>query len=125
MCHKRCQRRIRQELRIRFLTPLFLAESFAQLIDVIRNETMKKIVLLKFQRAMNGAVASELNCTQTTLSESLSESAESGSRRDFITGNSNEGGQKDGGTTILKSRGSVKAQFFGQISVALSGLFAF
>ena len=56
------------------LTPAVLAEvseSCAQLLDAIPDETMKKIVLLKFQGATNGEVASELNCTRRTIERKL------------------------------------------------------
>ena len=56
------------------LTPDALAEiseSCAQLLDAIPDETMKKIVLLKFQGATNGEVATELNCTRRTIERKL------------------------------------------------------
>ena len=56
------------------MTPDVLAEvseSCAQLFDALADETMKKIVLLKFQGATNGEVASELNCTQRTIERKL------------------------------------------------------
>jgi DNA-directed RNA polymerase specialized sigma24 family protein len=48
-----------------------VSESCAALLDAIPDETMKKIVLLKFQGATNGEVASELNCTQRTIERKL------------------------------------------------------
>ncbi len=56
------------------LTPDVLAEvseSCSQLFDAIPDATMKKIVLLKFQGATNGEVASELNCTRRTIERKL------------------------------------------------------
>jgi DNA-directed RNA polymerase specialized sigma24 family protein len=56
------------------VTPDVLAEvseSCAQLLDAISDESMKKIVLLKFQGATNGEVASELNCTRRTIERKL------------------------------------------------------
>ncbi len=56
------------------LTPAVLAEiteSCAQLLDTIPDETMKKIVLLKFQGATNGEVATELKCTRRTVERKL------------------------------------------------------
>ncbi len=44
-----------------------VSKSCAQLLDAIFDETMNKIVLLKFQGATNGEVASELNCTERTI----------------------------------------------------------
>jgi DNA-directed RNA polymerase specialized sigma24 family protein len=55
-------------------TPDMLAEvseSCEELLDAIPDETMKKIVLLKFQGNKNGEVASELNCTQRTIERKL------------------------------------------------------
>ncbi len=48
-----------------------VSESCAQLLDAIPDETMKKIVLLKFQGATNGEIAGELNCTQRTIERKL------------------------------------------------------
>ncbi len=48
-----------------------VSESCAQLFDSLPNEMMKKIVLLKFQGATNGEVASELKCTQRTVERKL------------------------------------------------------
>jgi DNA-directed RNA polymerase specialized sigma24 family protein len=48
-----------------------VSESCNQLLDAIPDETMKKIVLLKFQGATNGEVASELNCTRRTVERKL------------------------------------------------------
>jgi RNA polymerase sigma factor (sigma-70 family) len=48
-----------------------VAESCAQLLDALPDETLKKIVLLKFQGATNGEVAGELNCTQRTIERKL------------------------------------------------------
>lgn len=56
------------------LTPDVLAEvseSCAQLLDAIPDESMKKIVLLKFQGNKNGEVASELKCTRRTVERKL------------------------------------------------------
>lgn len=55
-------------------TPHVLAEvseSCSQLFDAIPDETMKHIVLLKFQGATNGEVAKELNCTRRTIERKL------------------------------------------------------
>ena len=48
-----------------------IAESCAQLFDVLSDEAMKKIVLLKFQGATNKEVASELKCTERTIERKL------------------------------------------------------
>jgi len=48
-----------------------VSESCAQLLDALPDETMKKIVLLKFQGANNGEVASELQCTRRTIERKL------------------------------------------------------
>jgi len=48
-----------------------VSESCAQLLDALPDETMKKIVLLKFQGAKNGEVASELQCTRRTIERKL------------------------------------------------------
>ena len=55
-------------------TPAVLAEvseSCVQLLDAVPDETMKQIVLLKFQGATNAEIASELNCTQRTIERKL------------------------------------------------------
>ena len=46
-------------------------ESCVQLLDAIPDDTMKRIVLLKFHGATNGEVASELNCTERTIERKL------------------------------------------------------
>jgi DNA-directed RNA polymerase specialized sigma24 family protein len=48
-----------------------ISESCAQLLGALPDDAMKRIVLLKFQGATNGAVASELNCTQRTVERKL------------------------------------------------------
>lgn len=48
-----------------------VSESCAQLLDSLPDDTMKKIVLLKFQGVTNGEVATELNCTQRTVERKL------------------------------------------------------
>ncbi|MCA8994289.1 MAG: hypothetical protein KDA88_20080 [Planctomycetaceae bacterium] len=48
-----------------------VSESCAQLLDAIPDESMKKIVLLKFQGATNGEVADELKCTRRTIERKL------------------------------------------------------
>lgn len=48
-----------------------VSESCAQLLDALPDETMKKIVLLKFQGAKNGEVASKLQCTRRTIERKL------------------------------------------------------
>jgi DNA-directed RNA polymerase specialized sigma24 family protein len=48
-----------------------VSESCAQLLDALSDETMKKIVLLKFQGATNGEVANELKCTRRTIERKL------------------------------------------------------
>lgn len=48
-----------------------VSESCAQLLDALPDETMKKIVLLKFQGAKNGEVADELQCTRRTIERKL------------------------------------------------------
>ena len=48
-----------------------VSESCSQLLDAITDDTMKKIVLLKFQGAKNGEVAEELNCTRRTIERKL------------------------------------------------------
>lgn len=55
-------------------TPQFLAEvseSCAQLLDSLSDESMKKIVLLKFQGMTNGETASEMGCTRRTIERKL------------------------------------------------------
>lgn len=56
------------------LTPDVLAEiteSCDQLLDAIPDETMKTIVLLKFQGATNGEIADELKCTRRTVERKM------------------------------------------------------
>lgn len=56
------------------LTPDLLAEvseSCSQLLDALPDETMRKVVLLKFQGATNGEISSELNCTRRTIERKL------------------------------------------------------
>ena len=48
-----------------------VSESCAQLLGALPDETTKKIVLLKFEGAKNGEVASELKCTQRTIERKL------------------------------------------------------
>lgn len=48
-----------------------ISESCAQLLSALPDETMKTIVLLKFQGAKNGEVASELKCTRRTIERKL------------------------------------------------------
>ena len=48
-----------------------VSESCAQLLDALLDDTMKRIVLLKFQRATNGEIASELKCTERTVERKL------------------------------------------------------
>jgi DNA-directed RNA polymerase specialized sigma24 family protein len=48
-----------------------VSESCAALLDAIPDETMKKIVLFKFQGATNAEIASELNCTERTIERKL------------------------------------------------------
>jgi DNA-directed RNA polymerase specialized sigma24 family protein len=48
-----------------------VSESCNQLLAVLPDETMKRIVLLKFQSATNGEVADELNCTRRTVERKL------------------------------------------------------
>lgn len=48
-----------------------VSESCAQMLDALPDETMKRIVLLKFQGAKNGEVASELKCTRRTIERKL------------------------------------------------------
>ena len=48
-----------------------VSESCDQLLNAIPDETMKKIVLLKFQGATNGEIASELKCTRRTIERKL------------------------------------------------------
>jgi RNA polymerase sigma factor (sigma-70 family) len=48
-----------------------ISESCQQLLDALPEETMKKIVLLKFQGATNSEIASELNCTERTVERKL------------------------------------------------------
>lgn len=56
------------------LTPDELAEvseSCTRLLEALPDNTLKKIVLLKFQGATNGEVAAEQNCTQRTIERKL------------------------------------------------------
>ncbi|MDB4614216.1 ECF-type sigma factor [bacterium] len=46
-------------------------ESCSLLLDALPDETLKKIVLLKFHGALNGDVASEMNCTERTVRRKL------------------------------------------------------
>lgn len=48
-----------------------ISESCTQLLDALPDETMKKIVLLKFQGYKNGEVACELRCTRRTVERKL------------------------------------------------------
>ncbi len=48
-----------------------VSESCDQLLDALPDETMKKIVLLKFEGSNNGEVARELNCTRRTVERKL------------------------------------------------------
>lgn len=48
-----------------------VSESCTQLLNALPDETMKQIVLLKFQGVRNGAVAEELNCTRRTVERKL------------------------------------------------------
>jgi DNA-directed RNA polymerase specialized sigma24 family protein len=48
-----------------------VSESCDQLLDALPDETMMKIVLLKFQGATNAEVASELICTERTVERKL------------------------------------------------------
>ena len=48
-----------------------VSESCAAMFDAIPDETMKKIVLLKFQGATNCEVADELKCTERTIERKL------------------------------------------------------
>ncbi len=48
-----------------------VAESCALLLDAVADETMKQIVLLKFQGATNAEIASELHCTERTIERKL------------------------------------------------------
>lgn len=48
-----------------------VSESCAQLFDALPDESMRKIVLLKFQGATNGEVANEMKCTQRTIERKL------------------------------------------------------
>lgn len=48
-----------------------ISESCSQLLGALPDETMRTIVLLKFQGATNGEVASELNCTRRTIERKL------------------------------------------------------
>ena len=48
-----------------------VSESCAQLLDALPDDTMKRIVLLKFQRATNAEIAGELKCTERTVERKL------------------------------------------------------
>lgn len=48
-----------------------VSESCAQLLDALPDESMKRVVLLKFQGATNGEVAEELKCTRRTIERKL------------------------------------------------------
>ena len=48
-----------------------VSESCTQLLSTLPDETMKKIVLLKFQGVTNGEVADRLNCTRRTIERKL------------------------------------------------------
>jgi DNA-directed RNA polymerase specialized sigma24 family protein len=48
-----------------------VSESCTQLLSTLPDETMKKIVLLKFQGGTNGEVADQLNCTRRTIERKL------------------------------------------------------
>lgn len=48
-----------------------VSESCAQLFDALPDESMRKIVLLKFQGATNSEVANEMKCTQRTIERKL------------------------------------------------------
>ena len=48
-----------------------VSESCSQLLAALPDNTMKQIVLLKFQGATNGDAADELNCTQRTIERKL------------------------------------------------------
>lgn len=48
-----------------------VSESCAQLLDVLADESLKKIVLLKFSGARNGEVAREMKCTERTVGRKL------------------------------------------------------
>lgn len=75
------------------ITPDVLAEiseSCAQLLNVLPDETMKTIVLLKFQGAKNGEVATELKCTRRTVERKLERI-----RRIWVEAGLHEGGPSD------------------------------
>lgn len=48
-----------------------VSESCAQLLNAIPDATMREVVLLKFQGALNGEVADELKCTRRTIERKL------------------------------------------------------
>lgn len=55
-------------------TPDVLAEveeSCARLLDALPDDTLKRIVLLKFEGATNGEVAGELKCTERTIERKM------------------------------------------------------
>ncbi len=56
------------------MTPALLAEiseNCDELLDALTDETMKKVVLLKFHGAKNAEVATEINCTRRTIERKL------------------------------------------------------
>lgn len=65
-----------------------VSESCSQLIDALPDETMKRIVLLKFQGARNGEIASELGCTRRTVERKLE-----GIRRIWVDAGLHDGGE--------------------------------
>ena len=48
-----------------------ISESCTQLLSALPDDTMKRIVLLKFQGDTNSEIASELNCTERTIERKL------------------------------------------------------
>jgi RNA polymerase sigma factor (sigma-70 family) len=48
-----------------------VSESCVQLLEAVPDETMKQILLLKFQGSTNAEIASELNCTERTIERKL------------------------------------------------------
>lgn len=72
------------------ITPDVLAEvseSCSQLLDALPDETMRRIVLLKFQGVKNGEIASELGCTRRTVERKLE-----GIRRIWVDAGLHDGG---------------------------------
>ncbi|MCA8996773.1 MAG: hypothetical protein KDA80_07305 [Planctomycetaceae bacterium] len=65
-----------------------VSESCDQLLAAISDETMRKIVLLKFHGHTNGEVATELNCTRRTVERKLERI-----RRIWIEAGLHDGGQ--------------------------------